>query len=495
MSSITAHTPQPPSASSPITTTTMSTVFITPTALPKLPSHAVHPPRPRHHPPTCSTPAPKLPRRAFLSLLPLPLLALSNFPDIDPETSQNERLHSETADSLLHNRQQRYGITDESTHATHDDYLRASRAINPPHAASIMLARTSVLAFVAGFTAFGMAVSERESLRNPLPRVYDREAIGRYFRVRPDKVIKRMALFAWETSVYVATWAVDEVMTSMDWLAVRNGVQSEDWALSRIEHRVGQRAKLLRETITRLGTAVIKLGQAAASRQDLLGVGVVKELQRLQDDILDFFPTVEAFAVVEQELGATPMKLFRDINPRPVAGASLGMVFKARVQDTVVAVKVQRPEVAENVALDCYIVRWMASAATVLLNSRTDLADAVDEYASRLFEELDYVNELENMDRFRLLYGDMEGIYVPKAFPEYCSRRVLVTEWVDGVKLVDDDAKVRPEDIGLVKTGILFALTQLLDKGFLHAGTFSFTTTSSLFRFFSCRSETVFGRF
>lgn len=315
-----------------------------------------------------------------------------------------------------------------------------------------------------------MAISEREALRIRLPVEYDPGVLARYFSIRPDKVLYRLMQVVCEIVSF--GWVVlnDAMADKIDRMWVRVGNKSVEWCITRAEIREERRARLLREGITRLGPAMIKLGQAAGTRPDLFGGKVVRELQRLQDDVVGDFPTLEALNVIWDELGANPAVLFEALGTERVAAASLGMVFKGRVEGCDVAVKVQRPGVQESVAMDCYIVRGMAEVANRVLGSRTDFCGAVDEYSSRLFEELDYENELRNLLEFRKLYGGMKGVYLPRAFPRYCSRKVLVTEWVDGVKLIDDEVRVRREDLGIVETGIRFALTQLLDKGFLHAG-------------------------
>lgn len=393
-------------------------------------------------------------RRTLLAhLLALPLIpaatALPNPNVLDPETGEYEPPELNFHSPLW--------PTPAET-ATTTEYLRATQqAPNDDirHTARIYLARGGVVAFGAAISSIIMSIVERKAPRTPLPSKYDPYILEVYFRMRPDMVIRRCTLFAWEMLSLSFSYAL--LM-----LPFASGSESD---------RRSAWARELREAITRLGPAVIKLGQAAAARPDLFGAPIVRELQMLQDGIVESFSTRDACEVMDEELGAGPEKLFDWFEIMPVAGASLGMVFRASVDDNVVAVKVQRPGVAESVALDCYIVRALASIGTKLLGSRTDFRLAVDEYASRLFEELDYSNELRNIEQFRSLYGDMEGIYLPRVFPQYCSRKVLVTEWVEGVKLIDDDARVRAEDLGLVKTGIRFALTQLLDKGFMHAGT------------------------
>ncbi|GJQ12805.1 hypothetical protein GpartN1_g4596.t1 [Galdieria partita] len=229
-----------------------------------------------------------------------------------------------------------------------------------------------------------------------------------------------------------------------------------------------RRASQLREMLTRLGPAFIKFGQTLASRPDIVGHYGVVELQKLQDS-LPFFSTERAFEFITEELGATPDQVFDFISKEPAAAASLGQVYKARLDNVDVAVKVQRPDIAESIALDTYILRGLAFALTKLLKSKTDFVMAVDEFGTRLYEEIDYKGESSNMIHFQQLYGDIPGIYIPSVFQEYSTRRILVMEWIDGQKIVNEGNIIRKEDAALVEIGIQFSLKQLLETGFLHA--------------------------
>lgn len=445
-------------------------------------------------PPICSRKSQKVSRRAFLALVaaslvstqftcrpqsaeakPSTLLDRDFKPEGDREkTDWDEPGYGPKAFS----NQDRFGESAEEA-ASYEDYLRVLKI--PPIDYSQVWRSYARIALVASipvaFFYSASAITFRLSKRETLPYNYDVYALQRYFSLRPDIVLRRMAQFAREATFLGIGFWCDSIHYSLNTMLVRLRLRSLEWRDSRSQQRAQERAVSLRDAITRLGPAMIKLGQAAASRPDLLSAAVVRELQPLQDDVLAVFPPEEAFAVIQDQLGAPVSSIFDDIDEHPVAGASLGMVFKAHVDGVAVAVKVQRPEVAASIALDCYIIRSMATVASVLFGMRTDLRAAVDEYASRLFEELDYTNELDNMTRFRELYANVDGVYLPRAFPQYCSRRVLVTEWVDGEKLIDEQARVRPEDLGLVETGIRFALMQLLEKGFLHAGKLSIFTT------------------
>lgn len=352
--------------------------------------------------------------------------------------------------------------------STYEDFKSANR-IPPIDYSSILKSYLTTFLLIATPLSIFSAVtilSFRNSPRITLPVQYDVPALQRYFSLRPDVVLRRLIQFAGEGTSVIYSLLMDVAAVKVDQHILRK--TSEEVAARELV-RAKKRAVQLRDGITRLGPAMIKLGQAAASRPDLLSSEMVRELQPLQDEILSKFPSTEAFEVIEKQLNSSVSLLFDRIEHEPVAGASLGMVFKATIDDVDVAVKVQRPEVAISVALDCHIIRTFASIVSRVFDLRTDWTGAVDDYASRLFEELDYENELRNLQKFRRLYKNVSGIYLPKAFPKLCSRRILVTEWVDGVKLIDDNANVRHQDLGLVEVGIRFALEQLLDKGFLHA--------------------------
>jgi aarF domain-containing kinase len=166
--------------------------------------------------------------------------------------------------------------------------------------------------------------------------------------------------------------------------------------------------------------------------------------------------------------------IFSEISPEPVAAASLGQVYKARLRSTneLVAVKVQRPSIGDSIALDMFLVRKAAGwldRNTELLS--TDLVPLVDEFAKRLFGELDYVAEGHHAERFAELYGGLPRVRVPKIHWDYVARRVLVMEWIDGVKLTDERAMA---ERGLLVTdfvdvGIECSLRQLLEHGYFHA--------------------------
>jgi aarF domain-containing kinase len=118
------------------------------------------------------------------------------------------------------------------------------------------------------------------------------------------------------------------------------------------------RAKQLNNIIAGLGPAIIKAGQALSSRPDLLPSEYLDELQKLQDDVPTFSNDV-AFRIVEEELKRPFGEVFELVEPEPVAAASIGQVYKAKLKNgQTVAIKIQRPNTEDIVALDLYVLRW-----------------------------------------------------------------------------------------------------------------------------------------
>ena len=233
-----------------------------------------------------------------------------------------------------------------------------------------------------------------------------------------------------------------------------------------------RRAVQLRELLTKLGPAYIKIGQALSTRPDLVPPIYLEELTRLQDQ-LPAFPNEIAYQFIEEELGAPPSKIYAEISPQPIAAASLGQVYQGRLKTgEEVAIKVQRPDLRERITIDLYILRKLAAwVQRNVKRVRSDLVGILDELGDRIFEEMDYIHEGENAERFFELYGHMKDIYVPKIYWEYTNRRVLTMEWINGIKLTQPE-KIAALGINaryLIEVGVQCSLRQLLEHGFFHA--------------------------
>ncbi|NJL36695.1 MAG: AarF/ABC1/UbiB kinase family protein [Leptolyngbyaceae cyanobacterium SM1_4_3] len=232
-----------------------------------------------------------------------------------------------------------------------------------------------------------------------------------------------------------------------------------------------RRAARLREILTDLGPAYIKVGQALSTRPDLIPPLYMEELTKLQDQ-LPPFPNEVAFRFIEEELGDRPEHIYAELSPDPIAAASLGQVYKGKLKSgETVAVKVQRPGLAQRITLDIYILRQLAIWASKSEQVRSDLVGIMDEFGARIFEEMDYTQEGKNAEKFAQLYGHLPDIYVPRIYWQYTQRRVLTMEWITGTKLTRPDVLLSQgiDARHLIEVGVQCSLRQLLEHGFFHA--------------------------
>ena len=172
-------------------------------------------------------------------------------------------------------------------------------------------------------------------------------------------------------------------------------------------------------------------------------------------------------------MGAPPSEIYAELSSQPIAAASLGQVYQGRLKTgEEVAIKVQRPDLRERITIDLYILRKLAAwVQRNVKRVRSDLVGILDELGDRIFEEMDYIHEGENAERFFELYGSMKDIYVPKIYWEYTNRRVLTMEWINGIKLTQPE-KIAALGVNaryLIEVGVQCSLRQLLEHGFFHA--------------------------
>ena len=162
-----------------------------------------------------------------------------------------------------------------------------------------------------------------------------------------------------------------------------------------------RRAVQLRDLLTKLGPAYIKIGQALSTIPDLVPPIYLEELTRLQDQ-LPAFPNEIAYQFIEEELGAPPSEIYAELSSQPIAAASLGQVYQGRLKTgEEVAIKVQRPDLRERITIDLYILRKLAAwVQRNVKRVRSDLVGILDELGDRIFEEMDYIHEGENAERF-----------------------------------------------------------------------------------------------
>ncbi|WBF07923.1 ABC1 kinase family protein [Methanothermobacter thermautotrophicus] len=228
----------------------------------------------------------------------------------------------------------------------------------------------------------------------------------------------------------------------------------------------------LRLVLEELGTTFIKLGQVLSTRADLVGREVAEELAKLQDEAPPF-PFEDVKRVLESELGVPMEEVFSEFQEEPVASASIGQVHRAHLRNgDAVAVKVQRPGIANTVKSDIILMKYLAKLA----NDRVpglryyNLPGIVAEFERAIRKELDYHQEANNVERFRAMFMDDETVYAPYVYREYSTGRVLTMEYVDGVKLTDilkSDIKFNARVIA--ERGARCYFKQIFIHGFFHA--------------------------
>lgn len=240
------------------------------------------------------------------------------------------------------------------------------------------------------------------------------------------------------------------------------------------EERLAKQSVWLRNSLVDLGPTFIKIGQTLATRADLLPLAYVKELSTLQDQV-PAFPTAEAFARIEAELGKSVLECFAEIDSEPIASASLGQVYRARLHSgQEVAVKVQRPELHDTIRFDVAVLHKIVKLTNRFFpkaNENADWEGMLREFYATIFEEMDYVKEGRHADRFRYNFQNWRAIRVPKIHWSHTNHRVLTLEFIRGTKVTDIQG-LRARRISPVKVNRLLVRTylkQLLEDGFFHA--------------------------
>jgi predicted unusual protein kinase regulating ubiquinone biosynthesis (AarF/ABC1/UbiB family) len=228
-----------------------------------------------------------------------------------------------------------------------------------------------------------------------------------------------------------------------------------------------------RKTAVDLGVLMIKLGQFLSSRADLLPQQALDVLSSLQDEVPPA-PFSHVVSVIESELHHSISELFQELETRATAAASLGQVHKAVLKSgEVVAVKVQRPNIERLVNMDLSTIRFVIWVISRFVNTNEfiDLSAFYREFRRTIFEEIDYVREAANARRFADIFKDKPHILIPEIIDGYTSRRVLVLEWVEGIK-VNDYAQLEAANISrmaVARRTVEAYFYQFFEIGFFHA--------------------------
>ncbi|CAL9188068.1 unnamed protein product [Musa hybrid cultivar] len=287
---------------------------------------------------------------------------------------------------------------------------------------------------------------------------------GRWNRFRTYSTIQRtLEIWGFVFAFLFKTWLNDQKFS------YRGGMTEEKKVLRR-----KALAKWLKESILRLGPTFIKTGQQFSTRVDILPQEYVDQLSELQDQVPPF-PSETAVSIIEEELGAPLDGIFDRFDYEPIAAASLGQVHRARLKGQEVVIKVQRPDLKELFDIDLknlrVIAEYLQKVDPKSDGAKRDWVAIYDECASVLYQEIDYMKEAANAEKFAENFTNMEYVKVPKIYWEYTTPQVLTMEYVPGVKINRikqlDQLGVDRKRLG--RYAVESYLEQILSHGFFHA--------------------------
>jgi len=233
------------------------------------------------------------------------------------------------------------------------------------------------------------------------------------------------------------------------------------------------RGERLTKAIEELGPTFIKMGQIFSLRPDLIPVEIAYELQKLQDKVTPI-PFSEIEKVIREELKINPAEVFREIDPEPIAAASIAQVHRAVLKSgEQVVLKVQRPNARAIIDVDIEILTDFAGILSKYLQEKVaqDPVLIVREFDQSIHRELDFFKEGRNIDRFRRCFKDEPTIFIPKFYGDFSSERLLVMDFVGGIKASDTESldKAGLDRKEIARRGTNLSLRQIFDFGFFHA--------------------------
>ena len=229
----------------------------------------------------------------------------------------------------------------------------------------------------------------------------------------------------------------------------------------------------LKNAFFELGPTFVKIGQFLSSRRDIIPEEYIKVLSELQDSIPPI-PFSEMKVQIEKELRKPLETVFKSFNEEPIASASIGQVYRAELTNSMqVAVKVQRPDLNVLFNQDLAILRCLATylERTTKLGKDREWVQIIDEIGKTLFEEIDFIQEGKNADRFRKNLKYEERICIPRIFWHYTTKKLITIEFVPGTKITDLDT-LKSKNIDLKELALVLVnayFKQFFEDGFYHA--------------------------
>lgn len=232
-------------------------------------------------------------------------------------------------------------------------------------------------------------------------------------------------------------------------------------------------AERLRLALEELGPTFIKFGQILSTRHDLVPEEYIRELSKLQDRVPPF-SYQEAKEMIEKEFGKSLDEIFMSFDPEPIAAASIGQVHHARLHEgDEVAVKVMRPGVEELIETDLFILMGFAKFTEKHIKESKfyNPLGFMDEFSRVLKQEIYYIHEAQNADKFYSNFAGSTTVRIPKVYWEYTTKRILTQEFMEGIK-ISDIAQIEAAGLDRKIVSINFAnayLRMIFEHGFYHA--------------------------
>lgn len=243
-------------------------------------------------------------------------------------------------------------------------------------------------------------------------------------------------------------------------------VGSEDVNISKLSQ-----SKRVRMAFQELGTTYIKIGQILSTRKDLFDDDMIQELSKLRDNVEPFDDEV-AMSILVSELG-DKYDEFLEISSTSIASASIGQVYTAVLMDgSNVVIKVQRPDIEDDIKADLYILKKLSSSFDFLKEKlNIDIYDLILELEIQLLRELDYKFEAVNCIKMKNIFSDTDEVIIPTVYTDMSTKKVLVMEKIEGVPIseidtmfLDDDERKR-----IMEIGVRSFFKQVMTCGFFHA--------------------------
>jgi ubiquinone biosynthesis protein len=229
----------------------------------------------------------------------------------------------------------------------------------------------------------------------------------------------------------------------------------------------------LREAIEDLGATFIKLGQILATRPDLIPLSMIRELERLQDNVKPV-ASDKVTKLLREELGTDPNEVFDNFSLIPLAAASIGQVHRARLKTgEEVVLKIQRPGLESQIETDLSIIEWLAEVIVENIpeSKRYDPVGLVHQFERSILREIDFRREAMHIHRFAKNFENDEQVYVPKVYDQWTTSKLLCEEFIQGEKASSPSITTKPLKLReqIAESGIHCILQQTFVHGFFHA--------------------------